>query len=143
VQARGNGLSHVAAATAAGYAGSGNTTEKALLARPAVRAAYEAEQKKYQQQCKYKRDDVLNGLSEAIEQAKIQADPMGQIAGWREIAKICGFYAPETKKIELGGSAQRLLAKFESLSDDELLQIAEGDVIEGEFTDVTNRAQLR
>jgi len=143
VQARASGMPHSASLAAAGLSHSGQRTEKMMLARPAVAAALEAEQKKFQQQCKYKRDDVLNGLSEAIEQAKMQADPTAQIAGWREIAKICGFYAPETKKIELGGSARRLLARFESLSDDELLQIAEGDVIDGEFTDVTDRAQLR
>lgn len=142
VQGRAQGMGHVAAQRMAGYSATSSKAESIFLSRPAIRAALEVEQAKYRDQCKFKRDDVLNGLSEAIEQAKIQADPMGQIAGWREIAKICGFYAPETKKIELGGSAQRLLAKFEQLSDQELMEIAQGEVIEAEFTDVTHRKAL-
>jgi phage terminase small subunit len=142
VQARAQGMTHYPALRAAGYAESSSKAESIFMSRPAIRAALAEEQAKYREQSRFKRDDVLNGLAEAIDQAKIQADPMGQIAGWREIAKICGFYAPETKKIELGGSAQRLLAKFEQLSDAELLQIAEGEVFEGEFTDVTDRKRL-
>lgn len=143
VQARGQGMTHSASLRMAGYASTSSKSESVFMSRPAIRAALEVEQAKYREQCRFKRDDVLNGLSEAIEQGKLQADPMAQIAGWREIAKICGFYAPETKKIELGGSAQRLLDRFERLSDQELLEIAQGEVIEGEFTDVTDRKALR
>lgn len=143
VQGRAQGMGHAAALRAAGYSETSTKAESVFMSRPAVRAALEVEQAKYRDQCKFKRDDVLEGLSEAINQAKIQADPMGQIAGWREIAKICGFYAPETKKIELGGSAQRLLDRFERLSDQELLEIAQGEVIDAEFTDVTTRKALQ
>lgn len=143
VLSRAQGMGHNVAMRAAGYSEKSTKAESVFMSRPAIRRALEEEQAKYRDQCRFKRDDVLNGLAEAIDQAKIQADAMGQIAGWREIAKICGFYAPETKKIELGGSAQRLLSRFEQLSDQELLEIAQGEVIEGEFTDVTNRKALR
>ena len=41
--------------------------------------------------------DVIDGLLDAVEQAKLRADAGTQIAAWREIAKILGYY-PETTK---------------------------------------------
>jgi hypothetical protein len=51
---------------------------------------------------------------------------MGMIAGWREIAKICGFYAPERRKVAGSIDGEALQAKMASLSDAELLAIADG-----------------
>jgi hypothetical protein len=69
------------------------------------------------------RDDVLQGMMDAIDQAKLVCDPAAQIVGWREIAKVCGFYAPEVKKIELTGAARRVIDRLQQLSDRELLEI--------------------
>ena len=33
--------------------------------------------------------------------AREQQDPAAMIAGWREIAKLCGYYAPERRRIEV------------------------------------------
>ena len=70
------------------------------------------------------RDSVLQGFVDAIDQAKAMADPMAQIAGWREVGKVCGFYAPEVKKVELSGNAKRIIDRMQTLSDQELLEIA-------------------
>jgi phage terminase small subunit len=66
----------------------------------------------------------------------MMADPQAMIKGWTEIAKILGHYAPEVKKIELTLSQGRMRTKFEALSDEDLLAIAEGRVIDGESTSV-------
>jgi predicted transcriptional regulator len=82
------------------------------------------------------RQDVVEGIQEAIEMGRMLADPQAMIAGWREMAKICGFYAPETKRIELTIGAANVKNKFEMLSDEDLFKIAHGRIIEGEATEV-------
>jgi hypothetical protein len=34
-------------------------------------------------------------MLEAIDRARVRADPAAQIAAWREIGKMLGYYAPE------------------------------------------------
>ena len=81
-----------------------------------------------------KRLDVLEGMMRGIQIAEMVADAGNVIRGWAEIAKILGHYAPEVKQINLNVNQQRLRSKFEELSDEDLLAIAEGRTIEGEFT---------
>ena len=80
------------------------------------------------------RKKVMDGFMAAIEQAKIMSEPMTQISGWREIAKMCGYYAPEIRNINVNVTSQRLLTQLETLSDADLLQMIEKDseIIEGE-----------
>jgi hypothetical protein len=81
-----------------------------------------------------KRVDVMNIFLEAIEMARIQADPANMINGADKIAKMMGYYAPETKRIELTSDHSVLQSKLRQLSDAELYEIAGGKakVIEGE-----------
>lgn len=133
VDARASGLKVKDAMTVAGmkpHDGTGNALEK----NPNIRQALSAEYRKNAYMLGLTRESVLEGMMEAIDQAKIIADPMSQIAGWREIAKICGFYAPEVKKIEISGTSKTILDRMRSLSDEELLQIAEAEIIDGEAT---------
>jgi phage terminase small subunit len=46
------------------------------------------------------------------------------IAGWREIAKMLGYYEPERRKIDVSVSAKRMVDQFETMSDEELLRLA-------------------
>ena len=72
------------------------------------------------------RKDVLQGLLGAIESAQAQANPMAQIAGWREIAKMLGFYAPERQRVELSADGSAEWRRLEAMSDEELLTMAGG-----------------
>ena len=48
------------------------------------------------------------------------------IAGWREIGRICGYYAPEKDlKVHVNVTAQRLIEKYETMSDAELAALCE------------------
>lgn len=50
-------------------------------------------------------------------------EPMAMVAGWREIARICGFYKnaePPVATANLDGA--RLRAKIKAMSDAELLE---------------------
>ena len=85
-----------------------------------------------------KRLDVLNIFMEAIDMARTLADPSQMINGADKVAKMMGYYAPETLKLEVENNTKALSAKFKALTDAELLEIAagrakvvEGEVIEG------------
>lgn len=111
-------------------------TGNALMKHPGVKDLLKAEQRKNAYMLGLTREDVLKGMMEAIDDAKLLSDPLTQIAGWREVAKICGFYAPEVKKVELSGTGKQAIDRLRSLSDEELLQIAEADVIDAEYEEV-------
>lgn len=83
-----------------------------------------------------KRIDVIEGVIDGIEMARMQGDAANVIRGWTEVGKILGHYAPEVKKIELTMNQGRLKSKFEALSDEELLAITEGMVIDGSCTEI-------
>ena len=83
-----------------------------------------------------KRLDVIQGIMESIDMARMMSDPGIMIKGWTEVAKILGHYAPEVKQINISHNQGKIRAKYEALSDEELLAIAEGvQVIDGEITD--------
>lgn len=69
------------------------------------------------------REDVIAGVLGVIDMAREQQNPAAMISGWVQIAKLCGFYAPEVSRIEVSGNAARLQAKFRAMSDDELLEL--------------------
>ena len=79
---------------------------------------------------------VLNGILEAIEMARLQGEPMIMLTGFQDISKMMGYNAPEVKKLEVSTSQGRLHHKIQSLSDEDLMRMAEGedidDVIDGE-----------
>lgn len=131
VQHRATGLPKSASARLAGYKNPKDVCGD-IEKRPHVAAALVAEQARYAEAAGVKRKDVIDGIREAIERAKLAGEPMTEISGWREIAKICGHYAPEVKKVELSTDAQKLLKRFEDMSDNDLLELAAGATIEGE-----------
>lgn len=109
---------------------------------PRVAAAIRFLQKKNEKNIGASRKRVLEGFLEAIEQAKVMADPAVQIAGWREIGKMCGYYAPEVKEVNINVGAKRLVSQLEVMSDQELLDLIESDkeTLEGEAHEVLDVA---
>ena len=85
-----------------------------------------------------KRLDVIEGVIDGIEMARMQGDSANVIRGWTEVGKILGHYAPETKNINLTIGQERLRSKFEALSDEELLALQQGATIDGECTEVSH-----
>lgn len=125
----GRGDSWNAAALKAGYS-QGASNVAAWKNDPRILAIIAAEQKKNEETVDMSRKKVMDGFLEAIDIARIQADPTAMIKGWTEVAKMCGYYAPDTKKVEISISAKRLVDKFETMSDEELLKYAEKDIID-------------
>lgn len=77
------------------------------------------------------KEEVLQGLKEAADMAKVMADPQAMVRAWSEMGKMLGYYAEEKKKVthELGSQT---IEALRGLPDSELLKLAKGRVIEGE-----------
>lgn len=89
----------------------------------------------------FTREDIVAGYQDAIGMAKLVADPVAMIAGWKETAKILGLDAPQRIDINLQASIEVQQASIRSLSTDELLKrLGAGDIIDAEFYDVSPQA---
>lgn len=114
------------AAVAAGY--SKRTAAAAasrLLRHVNVAPVLKARQREIQDQLQISKDRVIAELVAAIELAKAQGNPQAMIAGWREIAKLLGFYEPEKHKVDVSVSSKRLLTQYEAMSDEELVHLVQ------------------
>ena len=113
-----------ASAIAAGFSVKGASVAGTRMLRNAsVQAALQARHAADATRLSIRREDVLNGLVEAVEQARVQRNPMAMIRGWVEIAKLMGLGAPERVRVDLNISGQAELGRLNSLSDAELLEI--------------------
>jgi len=124
----GAGESWASATRKAGYAHEASAVP--LKKDPRVLELVAKEQSKHEAVLQMSREKVMNGLMEAVDIARIQAEPATMVKAWAEIARMCGYYAPEARKIDISISAKRLVDKFETMSDDELLKHAEKEVLE-------------
>ncbi len=129
------GMDERPALLAAGYKDV-QSARVSLKTRPLVQAELAQMYGEARKKANVTRDDVLAGFQEAINDAKLAGDPATQIKGWTEIGKMCGFYAPEERKITVDITQTELLKQIDSMSTEELLELAEQDsleVIEAEY----------
>ena len=75
---------------------------------------------------------VVDGMLEAIEAAKLKADPAVMVAGWKEIGRLCGHYEPTKTQIEVSVNGQVMLQKMTAMSDEELLRLASEDAVDAD-----------
>ena len=115
------------AAREAGYAKTGaRVTACRLLANPNVQEAVSAERRRYERELKVTREQVIAELRSAIDIARTQSNASAMISGWREIAKICGYYDRKVEvSIHPNVAAQRLISQLEIMSTEELLKLTE------------------
>lgn len=125
------GKSKAEAARVAGYNPSNVDT---VMRQEEVQAYLQEARQEIEDVSTLRRVDVLNLFLEAIDMARIQGDPSQMINGADKVAKMMGYYAPETLKLEVEQNSKSLQHKFRQLSDAELYEIAAGKakVIEGE-----------
>lgn len=125
------GKSKSEAARVAGYHPSNADT---VMRQEEVQAYLQEARAQIEDVSTLRRVDVLNIIMDAIDMARIQADPSQMINGADKVAKMMGYYAPETLKLEVEGNSKALQHKLRQLSDAELYEIAAGKakVIDGE-----------
>lgn len=129
-----DGKSRGQAALDAGY--SSPTASSTIAKSEAVQKALSERREELSSATQITRVGVLNGILDAIEMARLMADPTAMLTGYRDISKMMGYNAPEVKKVEISDTSDRLHRRMQSLSDEDLLKIINGeadmDVIEGE-----------
>lgn len=118
------GESIMSASTRAGYA-DGGTIAYRMVKMPnilALKSRYEA---KYEADAQMTRKKVMDGLLEAIDMAKLLADPTAMISGWREVAKMCGYMEPVKHRVDVNVTGNITMDRINRLSDAELLKMIE------------------
>lgn len=131
---RAEGMPVAAASRAAGFKGTGSMKNQ-LETDNRIQELIAKTKAQVAEDLKMTRKQVLEGFLEAIDIGRTMQDPHAMVKGWTEIGKMCGYYAPEVKNIHMSISAKRLVDKFETMSDEELLRLAE-KTIDGTFTEV-------
>ena len=110
----------------AGYSAHGRSasvTGTRLLADVCVLGRIQALEAASAQELGVTRQKFIFELQEAAALAREKREPAAMIAAWREIGKACGFYAVETKRVEVSSAGQGVLGRMELMSDAELLGI--------------------
>jgi phage terminase small subunit len=130
-----NNVSPAEAAKLAGYEGPRSASLK-LLEHPGVLQAINLANAK-KEVPGTSREDVLLGLLEAADLARVLSEPKDMVAAYREIGRIQGHYAPEKKELEVNVTGVVLKQKLARMTDDELLRLAaESNAIEAEFEEM-------
>jgi phage terminase small subunit len=94
-----------------------------LLTKPDILAGLQARQTADAARLSIQREDVLNGLVEAAAMAKLQCDPAGMVAAWKQVGHLMGYYSPERIKVDMRVQGQTMANHLERLSDAELLAL--------------------
>ena len=114
-------------AAAAARCGYSKKTSRAiaceLLTKPDLQAELQARQAADATRLSIQREDVLNGLLEAASMAKLQCDPAGMVAAWKQVGLLMGYYSPERIKVDMSVQGQTVVNQLERLSDAELLAL--------------------
>lgn len=129
------GMSQARAAELAGV-----VSFQVVLKRPDVIDAREKLRTAVRQRADITKDEVIAGIKKAVDQADLLADPMAQIAGWREIAKMLGYDAPREVKVTISTDINTRRRQIAQLDDEELIEmLGADDVIDAEFYEVDGR----
>lgn len=137
-QLRAKGLGKQAAAVSAGYAdhsGAGAQAEESVEVAERIREL----QTEAATNAGVTKEMVAEGLKAAAAIAQTQGDATGMVAAWKELGRMLGYYAPEVKKIQKSINQKDLRKALEDMSDEELLRLSRGRVIDGQFTRVSEQ----
>lgn len=118
------------ASEAARRAGYSERTARAIaceiLTKPDVQEAIRAVKAENAARLDLARQDVLAGIVEAIEMARVMSDPTAMLAGYRDLARMCGFNEPEVHRVSVNPAGSALLAKIAAMPDEELVALVSG-----------------
>lgn len=135
VKAWAGGETILSASYRAGYADSGAMAYK-LARDPAILKIYNTEKALYEQASQMTRKKVMDGFIEAADMARTLADPTALTGAWREIGKMCGYYEPIKRTIDINLKGDITMKRLERASDDELLKLIKGEIEDVVFTEV-------
>lgn len=119
--AKGNSISR--ASLDAGFADDGIGYR--LVRMPNVLALKAQLSARYEETAEMDRKQVMDGLKESIEMAKLMSEPTAMIQGWKVIAQMCGYMAPVETKLKIDVTGNVTMTRLTQLSDAELLEMIE------------------
>lgn len=129
------GMTQSAAGRMAGY---GNVSVagmvKRLLVDPAFVALLDIERKAFIEASSMTRKRVIDGFLRAVELSEMKTDSIAMTAAWREIGRLCGYYAPKVIQHKVSVDGEAFKERLQQMTEDELMRLGSGeDVLEGEF----------
>lgn len=124
-----SGMTQTQAARQAGYKFPDVEAHR-LMRIPEIAEIIKAEREKYEEKIDMSRQKVMDGLMETITIAKSTGEPMAMVGAWREIARICGYYAPEQKRVEISVNGNVHVSQIQAMTDEELLRVIEGEAVQ-------------
>lgn len=108
-----------------------------LISKPHLQQAREILKKEMRGQMQITKEDIVYGMVEAIDRARLLAEPATEIIGWKEVAKILGHDAPTKVDINISASIDVLRTHVRAMDDKDLVRLlGAGDIIDGDFYEV-------
>lgn len=129
-----SGETITSAALRSGYTDSSSMPYK-LCRDPAILKRYNIEKALYEESCQMTRKKVMDGFLEGVEMAKMLGEPASVIAGWREVGRMCGYYEPVKKTVEIKVTGDVTMRHLNRMDDAKLLAIIKGEVTDVAFTE--------
>lgn len=121
-------MNGAAAAERAGYsAKTSRAIACELLTKPDIQAALQVRGAALARELEVTREGVVQGLLEAFEMAKADRQPGAMVSAMAAVAKLLGFYAVETVRVELTPAQRIIRNRYESMSTAELEAIIARD----------------
>jgi hypothetical protein len=109
----------------------------AKIAAPHLVQARETLKKEMRGHLRITKEDVVDGYLGAIDRARLLAEPITEIAGWKEVAKILGHDAPAKVDVNITASIEVLRGHVRNMDDAALAKLlGAGDIIDGDFYEV-------
>jgi hypothetical protein len=123
-------MNGAAAAERAGYsAKTSRAIACELLTKPDILAQVQARGAALAQELAITREGVVQGLLEAFEMAKTDRQPGAMISAMVALAKLLGFYAVETVRVELTPAQLAVRNRYQSMTDAELMAVMAGKAV--------------
>ena len=115
------------AARRAGYGVlSARVTASRLLTKANIKAVLAIKEAELARKVDISKVTIVNEVLASITMAKTKLDASTMIRGWVEIAKMLDMYKREATIVAPRAENSVLRAKYEAMSDEELIAIAEG-----------------
>lgn len=118
------GMTSAAAMRLAGYTKDDSNNRKALNA-PHVQALIAKEREEYAKASAMTRRRVVDGFLRAVDIADATSDSIAMTAGWREIGRMCGFYAPQVVQHKVSFDAATMKERLQAMSEEDLLRLTD------------------
>lgn len=116
----------LSAANRAGYADGGTMCYR-MAKDPAILKFYNREKALYEESCAMSRKKVMDMLLEAYDVAKLVTEPASMVSAAREIGRMCGYYEPVKRTIDINVKGNVTVKQLERASDEDLLKLIKGE----------------